>query len=58
MPQDLVHASAEYEEGYLVVRGRWFSLEQRSPRGYTLLPEVRLVGGQYHDTPTVGALQW
>ena len=43
MPQDLVHASAEYEEGYLVVRGRWFSLEQRSPRGYTLLPEVRLV---------------
>ena len=25
--------------GYLVVRGRWFALEQRSPRGYTLLTE-------------------
>ena len=41
--EDLVHASAEYEAGYLVVRGRWFSLEQRSPRGYKLRKEERIV---------------
>ena len=28
---------------YLVVRGRWFALEQRSPRGYTLPTEEVLV---------------
>ena len=43
VPEDLVHASAEYEAGYLVVRGRWFSLEQRSPRGYKLRKEERIV---------------
>ena len=43
VPEDLVHATAEYEAGYLVVRGQWFALEQRSPRGYTLLPEEVLV---------------
>ena len=26
-----------------MVRGRWFGLEQRSPRGYKLLPAPRLV---------------
>ena len=43
VPEDLVHATAEYEAGYLVVRGRWFALEQRSPRGYKLLTEEVLV---------------
>ena len=41
VPENLVHATAEYEVGYLVVRG--FALEQRSPRGYTLLTEEVLV---------------
>ena len=26
VPENLVHATAEYEVGYLVVRGRWFAL--------------------------------
>ena len=43
VPENLVHATAEYEVGYLVVRGRWFALEQRSPRGYTLPTEEVLV---------------
>ena len=43
VPENLVHATAEYEVGYLVVRGRWFALEQRSPRGYKLKPAPRLV---------------
>ena len=43
VPENLVHATAEYEAGYLVVRGRWFALEQRSPRGYTLPTEEVLV---------------
>ena len=43
VPENLVHATAEYEAGYLVVRGRWFALEQRSPRGYKLLTEEVLV---------------
>ena len=43
VPENLVHATAEYEAGYLVVRGRWFALEQRSPRGCTLPTEEVLV---------------
>jgi hypothetical protein len=39
----VVHSTAQYEEGWLVVRGKWFTLEQRSPRGYRLLPAPRLV---------------
>ena len=40
---ELVHASDQYEEGWLVVRGRFFTLEQRSPRGYKLSPRQVLV---------------
>ena len=40
---ELVHASDQYEEGWLVVRGRFFTLEQRSPRGYKLSKESRLI---------------
>ena len=36
-------SASDYEEGWLVVRGRFFQLEQRSPRGYKLLPEPRLI---------------
>ena len=43
VPEDLVHAAAEYEAGWLVVRGRWYSLEQRSPRGYKLTRTTRLI---------------
>ena len=43
VPEELVHSSAEFEAGWLVVRGRWFTLEQRSPRGYKLRPAVRLI---------------
>ena len=34
---------AEYEVGWLVVRGRWFGLHQRSPRGYKRQEESRLI---------------
>ena len=43
MPEDMVHSTNEFEEGWLVVRGRWYSLEQKSPRGYTLLPAEKIV---------------
>ncbi|KAL1504483.1 hypothetical protein AB1Y20_010888 [Prymnesium parvum] len=43
VPEDMVHATAEYEAGWLVVRGRWYQLEQRSPRGYKLDTAERLV---------------
>ena len=43
VPMELVHASDQYEEGWLVVRGRFFTLEQRSPRGYKLSKESRLI---------------
>ena len=43
VPMGLVHASDQYEEGWLVVRGRFFTLEQRSPRGYKLSKESRLI---------------
>ena len=40
---DMLHSAAEYEAGWLVVRGRWYQLEQRSPRGYSLQTAERLV---------------
>ena len=43
VPEDMVHSGAEYEAGWLVVRGRWFELVQRSPRGYKLKAGSRLV---------------
>ena len=51
VPVDLVHSAAQYEEGWLVVRGRWFELEQRSPRGYKLKPAPRLIVVNRHDPP-------
>ena len=43
MPDSMLHSTDELEEGWLVVRGRWFSLEQKSPRGYKLLEAEKLV---------------
>lgn len=43
VPENLVHATSEYEAGWLVVRARWFALHQRSPRGYRLRTEDRLI---------------
>ena len=43
MPADMAHSTDELEEGWLVVRGRWYSLVQRSPRGYKLLPAKKVV---------------
>jgi hypothetical protein len=40
---ELVHATAQFEAGWLVVRGRWYELVQRSPRGYKLQAPERLV---------------
>ena len=37
--EDTVHQSAEYEAGFLVVKAKHYSLEQRSPRGYVLKDE-------------------
>ena len=36
LPEDMVHTTDEFEAGWLVVRGRWYSLVQKSPRGYKL----------------------
>ena len=43
VPERLVHSGSDYEAGWLVVRGRWFELHQRSPRGYTLEKIPRLI---------------
>ena len=43
VPENLVHTTSEYEAGWLVVRARWFALHQRSPRGYRLRTEDRLI---------------
>lgn len=43
VPEDMVHATADYEAGWLVVRGRWYQLEQNSPRGYKLQSAEQLV---------------
>ena len=43
MPDDMAHATDELEAGWLVVRGRWYSLKQRSPRGYGRLEAEKLV---------------
>ena len=42
MPEDMAHSTDEFEEGWLVVRGRFYSLVQRSPRGYQLTKASRL----------------
>lgn len=42
-PEQLVHATDVFEAGWLVVRVRWYSLKQRSQRGYILLPEEHIV---------------
>ena len=38
-PADLVHSTDEIEEGWLIANGRFYSKEQKSPRGYKLAPE-------------------
>ena len=37
--EDMVHQSADYKAGFLVVKAKYYSLEQRSPRGYVLKDE-------------------
>lgn len=43
VPEDMVHATDQFEAGWLVVRGQWYSMVQRSQRAYRLLPEIKLV---------------
>ena len=40
-PSRLVHATSEFEEGWLIVQAQWYKLEQVSERGYRLLLEKR-----------------
>ena len=42
VPEDMAHSTDEFEEGWLVVRGRFYSLVQKSPRGYQLTKASRL----------------
>jgi len=42
-PADMVHATDQFEEGWLVVPAQWFWLEQISERGYRLMSEERLI---------------
>ena len=59
VPENLVHATSEYEAGWLVVRARWFALHQRSPRGYRVPAEDRGSAdrGQHHDQDAQRHLQ-
>lgn len=43
VPSSLVHAGDEYEEGWLVVEAQYYDIEQRSPRGFKLLPQKKLL---------------
>ena len=43
VPESQVHASDQFEEGWLVVKARWFELVTESPRCYKLMPEERLL---------------
>ena len=40
-PSELVHAGSVFEEGWLIVQGQYYKLEQTSERGYRLLPQKR-----------------
>ena len=42
-PAHMVHATDQFEEGWLVVPAQWFWLEQISERGYRLMSEERLI---------------
>ena len=42
-PEQMVHATDVFEAGWLVVRVRWYQLEQVSQRGYVLLPHERII---------------
>jgi len=42
-PADMVHATDQFEEGWLVVPAKWYWLEQISERGYRLMTEERLI---------------
>ena len=37
--EDMMHSGQLYRKGWLVARGRWYKLRQRSERGYELLSE-------------------
>ena len=39
----MVHATDQFEEGWLIVPAKWFWLEQISERGYRLLTEQKLI---------------
>ena len=41
-PEQMVHATDVFEAGWLVVRVRWYQLEQVSQRGYVLLLHERI----------------
>ena len=43
VPESQVHASDQSEEGWLVVKARWFELVTESPRCYKLAGEERLL---------------
>ena len=42
-PEHLVHATDVFKAGWLVVRVRWYELQQVSERGYILQKEERLI---------------
>ena len=42
-PARMVHATDQFEEGWLVVPAQWYWLEQISERGYRIMSEERLI---------------
>ena len=43
VPENMLHSTDEFEAGWLVVNGRWYTLQQKSPRGYKLSTGVKLI---------------
>ena len=58
MAEDMAHSTDEFEEGWLVVRGRFYSLVQKSPRGYQLTKASRAVSRQHNDSLPQHYLCW
>jgi hypothetical protein len=59
IPEDCMHSGQPYREGWLVAPGKWYSLRQRSERGYELLSQevwivvnhmIRLKGIQFRGS--------
>ena len=42
-PEDMVHSTDDIRAGWWVVKAKYYTLVQRNPRGYQLLPQERIL---------------